>query len=100
MLLALLVFFPMAVCLPAYALGRHNKEARNRAVILLCLFEFLLAAAAFLKAENGQTLTLDLPGLCGFGLSFELDGFRALYALVGGGMWLLAALFSLSLIHI
>ena len=94
MLLALLVFFPMAVCLPAYALGRHNKEARNRAVILLCLFEFLLAAAAFLKAENGQTLTLDLPGLCGFGLSFELDGFRALYALVGGGMWLLAALFS------
>lgn len=44
--------------------------------------------------EAGKELSAGIPGFCGFGLSFKLDGFRALYALVAGVMWLMTSLLS------
>lgn len=42
--------------------------------------------------EDGLALTI--PGVCGFGLHFTLDGFRALYGTVISFMWMMSTLFS------
>ena len=39
-------------------------------------------------------LTLQVPWVCGLGLTLTLDGFRRLYTLIGGFMWLVSALAS------
>ena len=35
-----------------------------------------------------------MPGVCGFGLHFALDGFRALYSAIAAFMWMMTTLFS------
>ena len=88
MLLGFLVFFPMLASLVSYLIGRHSKRLRDGFVILSCLLELLGALLSVLAVIRGMTLSLTIPGFCLMGLHFELDGFRALYALVGGVMWL------------
>ncbi|MBQ0058755.1 MAG: sodium:proton antiporter, partial [Lachnospiraceae bacterium] len=41
-----------------------------------------------------ETIFFNIPDICGFGLHFQLDGFRLVYAVVGTFMWLMAALLS------
>ncbi len=94
MLLAFLAFFPMVAALISYLAGRRSKSLRDSVVMLSCLAEFLAAAAGIVMVIGGRTLSLEIPGFCGFGLSFELDGFRALYALVGAVMWLMTSMLS------
>ncbi|MBE6999990.1 MAG: sodium:proton antiporter [Ruminococcaceae bacterium] len=43
---------------------------------------------------GGAEYTASIPGFCGFGMSFRLDGFRVLYALIGGVMWLMTGMLS------
>ncbi|HBA47086.1 MAG TPA: sodium:proton antiporter [Lachnospiraceae bacterium] len=43
---------------------------------------------------NGAALYLRIPEICGLGLSFTLDGFRAVYGCVTAFMWTMAAIFS------
>ena len=88
MLLGFLVFFPMLASLVSYLIGRRSKPARDGFVIVYCLLELLGALLSVLAVIRGMTLSLTIPGFCLMGLHFELDGFRALYALVGGVMWL------------
>jgi len=88
MTLAFLVFFPMIAAVISYLTGRKNKTARDNFVIVSCLITLGVAAMAVLGVINGVVYTLEIPGFCGFGLNFELDGFRALYATIGGVMWL------------
>lgn len=89
-----LVFFPMLAAVVSYLIGRKDKAARDLFVMLACGVTF--AATAFFVGGviGGQTYAASIPGVCGFGLSFRLDGFRALYALVGGVMWLMTSLLS------
>ncbi|MBQ8618054.1 MAG: sodium:proton antiporter [Clostridia bacterium] len=94
MTLAFLVFFPMIAAVLSYLIGKHSKGARDNFVILACLVILGVCAAALLGVVNGVTYTLNIPGFCGFGLNFELDGFRALYALIGGVMWLCTSMLS------
>ena len=35
-----------------------------------------------------------IPGVCGFGLHFVLDGFRLIYTLIAVLMWTVSAVFS------
>ncbi|MGN0995437.1 MAG: hypothetical protein ACI4PG_00865, partial [Candidatus Ventricola sp.] len=86
MLLGFLVFFPMLASLISYLIGRRSKSARDGFVIVSCLLELLGALLSVLAVVRGMTLTFAIPGFCILGLHFELDGFRALYALVGGVM--------------
>ena len=89
MMLLFLVFFPMAAAVCSYLIGRKDKKLRDHAVQIFCLIEFAVAAAAMGLVVAGKELSAAIPGFCGFGLSFQLDGFRALYALVAGVMWLI-----------
>ena len=94
MMLLFLVFFPMAAAVCSYLIGRKDKKLRDHAVQIFCLIEFAVAAAAMGLVVAGKELSAVIPGFCGFGLSFQLDGFRALYALVAGVMWLMTSLLS------
>lgn len=94
MTLAFLVFFPMIAAVASYLIGKHSKGARDNFVIVSCLVMLGTCVMALLGVVNGVTYTLNIPGFCGFGLNFELDGFRALYALIGGVMWLCTSMLS------
>jgi len=37
---------------------------------------------------------LELPGVCGMGLTFTMDGFRAIYGIIAAFMWLMSSVFS------
>ena len=43
---------------------------------------------------DGAALYLKIPEICGLGLSFTMDGFRAVYSCVTAFMWMMAAIFS------
>lgn len=94
MLLAFLVFFPMIAAVLCYLAGRRSKDLRDRLAMLACLVELAAAVCGMALAISGRAMILALPGVCGMGLSFELDGFRALYALVGAVMWMMTSMLS------
>ena len=94
MTLAFLVFFPMIAAVMSYVIGRYNKRSRDNFVIVSCLVTLLACGKALLGVVSGEVYTLTIPAFCGFGLNFELDGFRALYALIGGVMWLCTSMLS------
>ena len=94
MTLAFLVFFPMIAAGCSYAIGCRNKKARDFFVIGSCLLTFVVALVALVRVAGGATYSLTIPGFCGMGLALELDGFRALYALVAGVMWLCTSMLS------
>ena len=93
-MLLILVFFPMVAAVLSYVTGRRNKDARDNLVILFSAAELLLAGIALLLAASGAEIVNVIPGFCGFGLHFRLDGFRAMYALIGGVMWTMCAMLS------
>ena len=94
MTLAFLVFFPMIAAAVSYVIGRSNKRMRDNFVIVSCLITMIACVKALLGVANGEVYTLTIPAFCGMALNFELDGFRALYALIGGVMWLCTSMLS------
>lgn len=92
-LLAVAVFFPMAAGIVSYLAGRKNKKLRDRFVGLAAAAEFILMAMVVLRyGTAGGSCTI--PGVCGFGLHFTVDGFRAFYGAVAAFMWMMTCLFS------
>ena len=94
MILAFLVFFPMIAAVISYLIGKYNKNKRDNFVILSCLATLVGAGYALVCVAQGAVITFEAPVFCGFGLHFELDGFRALYAVIGGVMWLCTSMLS------
>lgn len=94
MWIAFLVFFPMLASVAGYLIGRRSKGARDGFVIVSCALEFLAALYVLTRVAAGENFSLAISGVCGMGLSFTVDGFRALYALIGGVMWLCTSMLS------
>ena len=97
-LLAFSVFFPMAAAVISYLLGRYQKNIRDyfADAVTVITFATLLFMAVNLFIGNVQEegLVLTIPQVCGFGLHFKLDGFRALYGSIASFMWMMTTLFS------
>lgn len=91
-----IVFLPIAAALISYLLGRRNKEARNILADIVTGVTFLLCFLLCIQVLTGavQSTVLTLPGVCGMGIHFTLDGFRALYGTVAAFMWFMTTLFS------
>ena len=83
-LLLVPVLWPMAAAVLCWLVGRHHAAARNRLARWAGLAEL---AAVLAIAVAAPALTLRLPGLCGLGLSWTLDGFRRIYAVVCAVLW-------------
>lgn len=88
------IFFPMLAAVLCYLIGRRSKALRDVAVMLSCLLTLLVCAGLLVGVAAGHEYALAIPGICGFGISFRLDGFRALYAVVAGVMWLATSMLS------
>lgn len=92
------VFLPMLAAFVSYGIGRKNKDGRNifadiiaGITLILC---GILAVQTLTCAAGGSQPVIEIPYVCGMGLHFTLDGFRALYGTIAAFMWFMTTLFS------
>ena len=92
-----LIFIPMAGAAVSYIVGRKDKKYRDYLVGALSVLEFVLAVFLLYRYITGGSAsgTACLPGVCGMGLTFTADGFRAVYACIAAFMWMCTSLFSM-----
>lgn len=89
-----MVFMPMAGAFVSYLIGKNSKAGRNFAVSIITIFEFVCAFLLVLQCGTNEGMVVELPYVCGMGLSFTIDGFRVLYAWIAAFMWMMTSLFS------
>ena len=92
-LLPVIVFLPMIGACASWLCGRKDKVLRDRVVGAVSVTEFLLLIV-LLALNGGNPAGFDLPGVCGMGLHFTVDGFRVLYGTIAAFMWMMTSLFS------
>jgi len=85
------VFFPIVAAFLSFLLGRKTKTGRNYFLWAVLGIEFLLSLGLVVAGESG---VITVPGICGFGLNFTVDGFRGIYGVIAALMWLVTGLFS------
>lgn len=91
-----IVFGPMAAALLCYVIGRLQKNIRDYFADAITGLTFALTLCMFLLAQANSfpEVSAEIPYLCGMGLHFTLDGFRALYSIISAFMWFMSTLFS------
>ncbi len=93
--LTLLLVLPFAGALILCGFcGQGRGRAMYLTADLLAAAEFALALFFAVPVLCGGGYTCRIKELCGFGLSFELDGFRAVWLIILSFMWLTAVVFS------
>lgn len=105
-ILIYLVLYPFLGGLLSYIIGRKSKSVRNFCVCFIAVTEFVAFLALLLAGDYSvQTVLgsktaiyvdniLRIPDVCGMGMSFSFDGFRALYTTIASFMWMMTMLFS------
>ena len=93
-LIVSIVFFPVAAAILSFLLGRKNKSGRDFLVWAVTVIEFVFALLLFGKGAHAEHMLVTVPGICGFGLNFTIDGFRSIYAVIAALMWLVTSLLS------
>ena len=91
-LIYLLVFMPMAAAVLSYLMGRKSKHGRDLLIRAVAAAEFVLSVLLLCSGE--EALLVSLPGICGMGLHFTVDGFRRIYVVIAALMWLVSIQFS------
>lgn len=104
LIIGILVFLPFLAGIGCYAVGRKNETARDYLADAVVVLEFLLTVLLFVRCAGiaaQQTdvwdcavAGLSLPDVCGFGISFELDGYRLIYGSVAAFMWMMCTILS------
>ena len=94
-LLIAAVLFPMAAAIVGYIAGRIKKNIRDYFADIVTGMEFGFFLYLFIQFMQGsESVLVELPGICGMGLHFTIDGFRALYGTIAAFMWFMSTLFS------
>lgn len=91
------IFLPMATAILCYAIGRSHKAARDYfadAITGITFIMCLCLVTQTLTHRNISEISAEIPYVCGMGLHFTLDGFRALYGTIAAFMWFMSTLFS------
>lgn len=98
MILAILVFYPFAGGLLSYLAGRKNETARDYLADFITISEFLIMIILILNygGTGGAEafICCNISQICGFGLSFTLDGFRLIYGTITALMWMMTTILS------
>ncbi len=91
-----IVFLPMTAAFLSYGIGRKHKDGRNYFADIITGVTFVLCAILTIQVMTGTAAGVDvtIPYICGMGIQFTLDGFRALYGSVAAFMWFMTTLFS------
>ena len=92
-LILVLIFMPMAAAFLSYLIGRRSKSGRDAFVCVVVTAEFVLSLTLHTLGW-GDHGVVSLPGICGMGLHFTLDGFRAIYVSIACFMWMITGLVS------
>ncbi|MBE5801990.1 MAG: sodium:proton antiporter [Clostridiales bacterium] len=93
-LLPLAALLPMASAPLVWALGRGKQSRSLNAMAGVCAVELALLCAVLGVSLSGDGARFWVEGFCGVGLFMCGDGFRGLYAMVAGIMWLVTSVFS------
>lgn len=96
-ILLILVFYPFLGGLLSYAAGRYREKYRDYLAEFVVISEFVLTvilAVMSLGGAGGTGGMVHIPEICGFGLSFTLDGFRVVYSIIAALMWMMTTLLS------
>lgn len=96
MILLFLVTIPMLCGIVSFIIGRFNRKLRDVFVILVTggIFICMSILTRNYLVGDAYVYYLDLPGICGLGLHFTFDGFRAVYGWIATFMWFMTALLS------
>ena len=94
LLIYAMVFLPIAAAFLSYLLGRKSKSGRDLFVWAVAGAEFVLSLMLFVSGSRAEDILVTVPGVCGFGLNFTVDGFRSIYAVIAALMWLVTGLLS------
>lgn len=92
MLVLWLVFSPFIGAFIAYGLGRRHEKARDVFVIALTALELALTIVLAILQSGGSFQ--QYGGFLVTGLSFEVNGFKAAYAVITALMWAGTTLFA------
>ena len=95
-LICLIVFLPMAAAIIGYIIGRFQKDTRSYFADIVTGIVFALTLYLFLQilVQSTPGVLIEIPYICGMGLHFTLDGFRAMYGMIAAFMWFMSTLFS------
>lgn len=91
-LVYLAVFMPIIASFLSFIIGKKTKKGRDTFVCAVVVLEFLLLIS--LSFMRNETTLVTVNGICGFGLNFSVDGFKAIYSIIAAFMWMMTGLFS------
>lgn len=74
----------------SYLAGRFNRRTRDYFADAVTLIELAITLMCY-KHINSELI---IPGVCGLGIKFTLDGFRYIYAVIIAFMWAVTTIFS------
>lgn len=95
-LICTVVFLPMISAILCYVVGRFQKELRDYFADIITAITFGLCLYLFIRLLTGSAdrILVKIPYICGMGLHFTIDGFRAMYGMIAAFMWFMSTLFS------
>ena len=90
------VLIPIMAAIVSYITGRFNKNIRNCFAALVTGVTFGFALYLFIQTMRADSakIMVEIPYICGMGLHFTIDGFRAMYGMIAAFMWFMSTLFS------
>ncbi len=89
-LIPVVILLPMALAIAAACVSKRHAFLRDSLVVGGGIATFALCVLLALQGEG----ELVIPGVCGFGLTFKADGFRAVYGCIAAFMWMMSGVFS------
>lgn len=93
-MLLFLAIWPMIGAFLSYVIGRKNKNLRDYTAEFITVVEFITLVILCVQVVTGENVIFVLHDFCARGLYLKADGFRAIYALIAGFMWMMTTLFS------
>ena len=84
----------MVAALLSYLIGRKSKPGRDLFLRLAVAAEFIFSLMLLTSGSEAENLLVSLPGVCGMGLHFTVNGFRKIYVVIAALMWLVSTQFS------
>lgn len=68
--------------------GKWIFSALTFATLFLCMY-------LGIRSLTGEELSVSIPEICGLGIRFKMDGFRAVYAMITAFAWAVSSFFAL-----
>lgn len=98
-LLFIVTLLPVIGSLIQMFIYKQKDDVKANIANITVIIEMILCAYLFVCMTNNGTLYYSLDYVCGLGLSFKFDGFRAVYCLIGAFMWMMTTLFNKEYFH-